>query len=125
MTKEEFLTQMGEAYDNNSPLYYIPSKGITTVTEGNILITFVENPEHVLAGTEQLCKDYGYQEKVNNPDYDANAEDLVPQKIANPVTKEEFANKKWRQFGVNAANNYYRQKAEAEALAGITTPTVD
>lgn len=74
--------------------------------------------ERVLAA---VCSNYGWQEEVDNPDFnpDLAIDDTNKLKIANPETKPQFANRMVRKFLSDHVVSHERRKAKEQALQSL------
>ena len=76
---------------------------------------------------DAMCANYNYQSQVSNPDFNSDQPvDPIhnPKTIANPETKNQFANRMTRDFLINNTTAYELKK-EKEAVPTPTPPTIN
>ncbi|MCK5605601.1 hypothetical protein KAR91_27150 [Candidatus Pacearchaeota archaeon] len=95
------------------------------------LFTIKGTAEHGLLVRDALCARHGYQETIENPDYNSNDPESEPTMV-NPETKSAFAKKKIVEYLTNEAKAYRadifetgRAQAVEDAEAEIDGISVD
>jgi len=70
-----------------------------------------------------VCSNYGWQEEVDNPDFNADLpiDDTNKLKVANPETGPQFANRMVRKFLSDHVVSHERRKAKEQALQSLST----
>ena len=68
-----------------------------------------------------VCSNYGWQEEVDNPDFNADlpVDDTNKRKVANPETGPRFANRMVRKFLSDHVVSHERRKAKEQALLSL------
>ena len=69
-----------------------------------------------------VCSNYGWQEEVDNPDFNADlpVDDANKLKVANPETGPKFANRMVRKFLSDHVVSHERRKAKEQALQSLS-----
>jgi hypothetical protein len=73
-----------------------------------------------------MCQNYGYQTEIDNPDFNPDLPidpDTNPEKIPNPETPNQFANRMTRDFLMQNTVSY-EIKVEKENIPPVTPPVI-
>ena len=73
-----------------------------------------------------ICRNYGYEAEIKNPNFDPSLPidpQTNPEKIANPETESQFANKKTRDF-LMENTVAYELRTERENVPQPTPPDI-
>lgn len=70
-----------------------------------------------------ICSNYGWQEEVDNPGFNADmpVDDTNKIKIANPETGPQFANRMVRKFLSDHVVSHERRKAKEQAVQALNS----
>ncbi len=76
--------------------------------------------ERVLAA---VCSNYGWQEEVDNPDFNADLpiDETNRLKVSNPEAKPQFANRMVRKFLSDHVSSHERRKAKEQAVQSLNS----
>ena len=70
-----------------------------------------------------MCANYGYQPEIDNPTWNPSAPETNPEKIPNPETESQFANRMTRDY-LMSNTVAYELKVEKENVPQPTPPNI-